>query len=84
MVPRLEESRSPMSLALLRVIASRSLPATFTDPAEIDQIRLLCAAGHVAAFLPALNAQNAFARVLTITQQGKKALSQEAPVNLPS
>lgn len=62
-----------MPVELLRAIASKSLPLTITDPAEIDKLRVLRAAGHVVAMLPLPNTDQAFARVLHITQKGRHA-----------
>lgn len=64
-----------MPLELLHKLAGQSLPATVTDPADIDKLRLLRAAGHVAVLLPPVSAHHAFARVLTLTPEGKKALA---------
>jgi hypothetical protein len=69
-----------MPLELLHRIAGRPLPLTVTDPTEIDQLRVLRAAGYVAVFLPALRAPSGFARVLTITAEGRKALLNEVPL----
>lgn len=41
---------------------------------EIDKLRLLNAAGHLAVLLPSLNAEKPFARVLAITNKGREAL----------
>ncbi|MBH2008217.1 MAG: hypothetical protein I8H71_01345 [Xanthomonadaceae bacterium] len=63
-----------MPMELLKELAERPLPATFTTVAEIDKLRVLRAAGLVAVMLPAPDASDGFARVLTITPKGRVAL----------
>lgn len=64
-----------MPMELLKELAERPLPATFTNLAEIDKLRVLRAAGLVAAMLPAPGAPEGFARVLAVTPKGRVALA---------
>ena len=64
-----------MPMELLKVLAQTPLPATVTALAEIDKLRVLRAAGLVAAMLPAPGARRGFARVLTITPKGREVLA---------
>ncbi len=66
-----------MPLEFLHEIATKELPLTVTDLAEIDKLRVLRASGHVAALLPAPGASeaNQFARVLAVTAKGHEALA---------
>lgn len=63
-----------MTLELLHKISKKQLPLTVTDMDEIDKLRLLNAAGHLAVLLPSFNAEKPFARVLAITNKGREAL----------
>lgn len=63
-----------MSQELLHQISKQTLPLTITDMEEIDELRALSAAGHVAALLPSIHAKKPFARILAITKQGREAL----------
>lgn len=63
-----------MPLELLHQLSKKSLPLTVTDMEEIDKLRVLRAAGHVAALLPSINAKKPFARVLAISEEGRKSL----------
>ncbi|MBH2008216.1 MAG: hypothetical protein I8H71_00815 [Xanthomonadaceae bacterium] len=65
-----------MPMELLKELAETSLPATFTKTADVDKLRVLRAAGLIAAMLPSPGALSGFARVLTITAKGKAALSE--------
>ena len=64
-----------MTLELLHKISKQTLPFTVTDLDEIDKLRVLRAAGHLAVLLPSCNAKTPFARVLVITKKGREALS---------
>ena len=68
-----------MPLELLREIASKELPLTVTDVAQIDKLRVLRASGHLAVLLPEPGAAEAhqFARVLAVTVKGHEALAAE-------
>lgn len=68
-----------MPLELLRQLAGRQLPLTVTDTADIDKLRVLRAAGHVAVLLPGLDQDTPFARVLAITPEGCLALQSDTP-----
>lgn len=63
-----------MPMELLRELSLQALPLTVTDLPTIDKVRILCAAGHIAAFLPPLETKEPFARVLAITKTGHAAL----------
>ncbi|KAF1047402.1 hypothetical protein [Xylophilus sp.] len=69
-----------MTLELLRDLSHARLPLTVRTAQDIDKLRVLRAAGHVAAMLPATGAQGdrLFARVLAITGRGRRALDGEA------
>ena len=67
-----------MSLELLRELAQTRLPCTLTQEHEIDLLRVLRAAGHIAALLPAPGSGGQLGRVLAITGAGRKALELEA------
>ena len=66
-----------MPLELLREIATKELPLTVTDLAQIDKLRVLRASGHIAVLLPAPGAAavNQFARVLAVTVKGHEAIA---------
>ena len=68
-----------MPLELIREIASKALPLTVTDVAQIDNLRVLRASGHLAVLLPAPSAAEAhqFARILAVTVKGHEALAAE-------
>lgn len=61
-----------MPVELLRAIADKPLPLTITDPADIDKLRVLRAAGHIAVLLPPPGTDQGFARVLHITTEGRE------------
>lgn len=66
-----------MPLELLRDLARQALPVTVTSPEDIDKLRVLRAAGHIAVLLPQTDAEgeNLFARVLAVTAAGHEALN---------
>jgi hypothetical protein len=79
-----------MAMDMLRQLAGSPLPATFRTPAEIDQIKLLRAAGLVIALTPApsdpltLAGTSDAAQVLAITEKGREELARyEYPGDLP-
>lgn len=61
----------------LREISKASLPLTVEAEAQIDKLRLLRAAGLVAAMLPHPLSGINYARVLAITPQGRDVLATE-------
>lgn len=69
-----------MALDLLREIASSPLPKSFRSPEEIDQVRLLRAAGLVIAFVPARTDPQSLAgpecavQVVAVTDKGRQEL----------
>ncbi len=65
-----------MPVELLKSIANNPLPLTITDPADIDKLRVLRAAGHVVVLLPSPGTNQAFARVLHITSEGRDTLTR--------
>lgn len=73
-VPFLLQRIAAMPLELLREISKKALPLTIDDAAVIDKLRVLRAAGYVAVLLPKVGSDNAFARVLAITKDGREAL----------
>ena len=78
-----------MTMNLLRHIAGSRLPISFHRPEEIDQVRILRAAGLVIALIPAPSNARTFsgmptaAQVLAITAKGREELARfdypEAP-----
>lgn len=66
-----------MPMEFLRAMAQKSLPCTVTEESDIDRVRVLRAAGYVAAFLPGSRSDGAECRVLAITGLGRKALQDE-------
>lgn len=73
-----------MPMELLRELADRRLPHTLTDPADIDKLIVLRAAGMVAAFVPATGNDGTLrgpARVLAITPDGQAALRKDSVPN---
>lgn len=64
-----------MSLELLRDLCSSPLPRTITSESTIDQLRILRAAGYIAAFLPAPGSSRKEGRVLAITRSGRIAVA---------
>lgn len=73
-----------MCMALLRKLAAVRLPHTEADPAMIDRLRVLEAAGHIKVLIPPVHVdcdhcmRQPPAIVLEITSQGRKALGTEA------
>lgn len=68
---------------MLQQLARRSLPATVESVAEVDQVRVLRAAGLVAAMIvkapePRGDATH-IARVLAVTPAGHRALRENGP-----
>ena len=69
-----------MPMDCLRRIAERDLPCTVYDLGEIDNLRVLRAAGLIEAFLPMPDRlkrgqmSQKPAQVLAITQKGREAL----------
>jgi hypothetical protein len=68
-------------MELLQEIAHRRLPMTVTDIENIDKLRVLRAAGHVAVFLTTVRERKQVARVLAITEKGREALRDFEPVS---
>lgn len=66
-----------MPMELLRELAQTPLPCTLTSEQEVDRLRVLRAAGHVAAMLPKPGTEAQLCRVLAITASGRQALAQE-------
>ncbi|AVQ85679.1 hypothetical protein C4F17_32330 [Variovorax sp. PMC12] len=70
-----------MCMALLRKLASVRLPYTEADPAMIDRLRVLEAAGHIRVLIPPVHVdcdhcmRQPPATVLEITPQGRRVLS---------
>ncbi|CAA2110535.1 hypothetical protein [Variovorax paradoxus] len=73
-----------MTMNLLKQIAGSRLPLTFYRTTDIDQVRVLRAAGLVVAMVPspahASSGSPSVAQVLAITQKGREEL---AKVNYP-
>ena len=73
-----------MAIDLLRRIAGSPLPMSFTQTADIDQVRILRAAGLVVAFVPAAHHPAIAmllqrpAQVVGITQKGRDELLLQA------
>ena len=68
-----------MPMELLRELAQMPLPCTLSDERDIDRLRVLRAAGYIAAMLPMPGSQSRLGRVLAITSEGREALSRDAP-----
>jgi hypothetical protein len=74
-----------MAMDMLRQLAASRLPATFRTSEEIDQIKLLRAAGLVIALTPApsnsltLSGTADAAQVLAITPKGREELARLSP-----
>lgn len=72
-----------MCMDLLRKLAQARLPLTEDDPAMIDRLRVLEAAGHIKVLIPPVHVdcdhcmRQPPATVLEITPQGHRALSME-------
>lgn len=67
-----------MPMELLRRLAQTPLPCTLTDEHDIDRLRVLRAAGHIAALLPQPGSESQLGRVLAITSAGREALAASA------
>lgn len=65
-----------MPLEMLQALADTPLPVTVTAAADINKLRVLRAAGQVAAMLPKPGSAETFARLLTITPEGHAALAK--------
>ncbi|WP_070062706.1 hypothetical protein [Variovorax boronicumulans] len=71
-----------MAMNLLKQIAGSRLPVSFYRTADIDQVRVLRAAGLVVALVPApsnsltLSGSPSAAQVLAITQKGREELAK--------
>ena len=71
-----------MTMNLLKQIAGSRLPVTFYRTEDIDQVRVLRAAGLVVALVPSpssplsLSGTPTAAQVLAITQKGREELAQ--------
>ena len=71
-----------MAMNLLKQIAGSRLPVSFYRTEDIDQVRLLRAAGLVVALVPApsnaltLSGCASAAQVLAITQKGREELAK--------
>ena len=71
-----------MAMNLLKQIAGSRLPVSFYRTEDIDQVRLLSAAGLVVALVPApsnslrLSGSASAAQVLAITQKGREELAK--------
>lgn len=74
-----------MAMDLLQRLASTRLPTTVRSAEEVDQVKLLRAAGLVIAFTPApadpltLSGPAAAAQVLAITPKGYEELARLSP-----
>lgn len=64
-----------MSIELLRELSQKTLPCTLTCEHDIDRLRVLRAAGYIAAMLPHPGSTSALGRVLAITRSGREALT---------
>lgn len=71
-----------MTMNLLRQIATSRLPISFYRTEDIDQVRILRAAGLVVALIPApsnpltLSGDGMAAQVLAVTQKGREELAK--------
>lgn len=71
-----------MTMNLLKQIAGSRLPVTFYRTGDIDQVRILRAAGLVVALVPSpsdplsLSGSTPAAQVLAITQKGREELAK--------
>ena len=74
-----------MCMNLLRKLAASKLPCTEADPAVIDRLRVLEAAGHIKVLIPPAHVdcdasmRQGAAIVFEITPRGWKAMSAGAP-----
>lgn len=69
-----------MPLELLQDLATQTLPRVIDDPADVDKLRILRAAGYVNAEMPSPAPGSAAgqARVLGITARGQAWLEAHA------
>ena len=67
-----------MHEVFLKGLAQQSLPFTVREPSEVAMVRDLRDAGQVLALIFKLDKKNDYARVLTITPEGRKALAKTA------
>lgn len=71
-----------MTMNLLKQIAGSRLPVTFYRTGDIDQVRILRAAGLVVALVPSpsdplsLSGSALAAQVLAVTQKGREELAK--------
>lgn len=71
-----------MTMNLLRQIAASRLPVSFYRSKDIDEVRVLRAAGLVVALVPspsdpmALSGSPSAAQVLAVTQKGREELAK--------
>jgi len=65
-----------MPLELLREIAKKPFPLNVDNPADIDKLRVLHAAGHVQVVFADPSAPIQYAKVLAVTEEGQRALRQ--------
>lgn len=67
-----------MPMELLRQLENSDLPVEVTNEADVDKLRVLCAAGLAVAFLPPTallrDRSHQPAIVLAITRKGRQAL----------
>jgi hypothetical protein len=68
-----------MPMELLFALAQRGLPQTVHNPSDIDKLRVIAAAELVQARLPEVGAAEQKAEVLSITAQGRAALTKAYP-----
>lgn len=68
-----------MPLELLQDLAKQTLPRVVDDPADVDKLRILRAAGYVNAEMPSLapGTPHGQARVLGITARGRAWLEEQ-------
>ncbi|APW39230.1 hypothetical protein RD110_20090 [Rhodoferax koreense] len=66
-----------MAMALLRELASQSLPLTVRDPYVVEQLRWLRAANFIAAVTSPPDAGQPFGTVFSLTKRGREALTLE-------
>jgi hypothetical protein len=64
-----------MPIEYLKEIAQATLPLTVEEEADIDKLRVLCAANLVSVMLPHPHSERRYARVLAITPRGRDLLA---------
>ncbi len=75
-----------MPMELLRELATGTLPRVLSDPANIDKLRVLRAAGLVSADMPEMTGSGEVVRqatCLSITDKGRQALAEGGWLELP-